>query len=84
MSEDRYHLTEAGAAAIAADPVRLLRQLAAELDTRAEARRRHAAGGCPSAEHHLAVAAELDDLAATYRTRALRAITHREPPRVDD
>ena len=75
--DDRYHLTDAGRAAVAADPVGLLHACARDLNDRAEARRRHAAGGCPDAEPHLAVAAELDELAGEYHTRALKALNGR-------
>lgn len=75
MPDDVYELTEAGRAAIAADPVRLLRALAAELDERAEVHRRaeiRCGPGCFSAHH--ARADELEHLAAEYRTRALQAL----------
>lgn len=82
MSVDSWHeddmplLTDAGHAAVAADPVGLLHACARDLNNRAEARR-HASRGCPDAEHHLAVAAELDELAAEYHTRALKALNAR-------
>lgn len=77
--DDRYQLTDAGRAALASDPVGLLHACARDLNDRAEARRRHAAGGCPDAERHLAVAAELDELAGEYHTRALKALNERKP-----
>lgn len=80
--DDVYRVTEAGRLALDADPVRLLRALAAELDVKAEAHRR--AGrlcGHPGLCHHQAIADALDEIASAYRTRALQLINAQEEAR---
>lgn len=72
-TDDVYHLTETGHAAVIVTPD-IRRALARELDDRAEAHRRAASIGCLSRERHHAIAEELDAIAADWRTRALRAL----------